>query len=214
MANIEELKDIEGSTHLELEYGERFRGWYFSKIIKESQVLPLNYKGLTYSFKICDYNYRFIMPPKIEFKNGLICYSTGDRLLGVFRFPRDPDGEFVAPIHLKPIDAAVNLSKEEAERALSMKEPLVFEVYKIPQFGFEFIDIDDKDMQGIENITDKDFSEKIKEEFNSFLQNKINEVLDKIRSSRNYLLILANVLDKKLKNLNEIAEMSNQIIHI
>lgn len=211
---VEEIVDIEGSEHLYHSHGDRFLGWYFSKTFKEEISLPLNESGDQYSFKVCDYNYRFIMPPKIDFKGGLLTYSTADRELGVFRFPRNSEGDFIAPISLTPKDLTLTFSDEEAKEMLSMKPPVVFEAFKIPQYGFELFDIGEKCLQDIEYITDKSVSLRVKEDFESLLNKSVNEVLDRIKSTPNFLLILQNLLDKKLKDLNEVSVMTNKIIHI
>jgi hypothetical protein len=212
------LVDVEGAVHLAHEYGERYIGWYFSKKIARHENLPLNYKDtdLSYRFIVSNYNYRFVMPMKIEFVGGLISYSDGDRALGVFRFPRDEKGNFIAPISLKQknIDDMINMSEEEIKDIFSRKGPLVFDAFKIPQYGFEFLDISDFNIQEIGALTDSLFAQKIKDEFNNHLKSHIEEVQAKITSSPNFLLILQNTLDKKLKDLNEVSLMTGNIIHI
>lgn len=216
MDEIEEIKDIEGSSHLFHEYGDRFRGWYFSKAFKRKEVLPLNYKdsGLSHPFSIYSFNYKFIMPSVIKFYGGLITYSLGDRELGVFRFPRNEKGDFVSPIYLSSKDLNEELSKKEFSKILSMKLPITFNAFKIPQYEFEFIELSDDDLQIVANITDRPFVDQIKEEWRHLFNGALNEVLEKIKSSCNYLLILENVLDKKLTDLEGLSVMTDQIIAI
>jgi len=210
------LEDVEGSEHLALEYGERFQGWYSSKTHVRTESLPLNRNDLTYHFNISNYNYRFVMPMKVEFAGGLISYSDGDRALGVFRFPRDENGNFVAPISLKPknIDDVMSLTEGEIKDILSRQMPVVFDAYKVPQYGFEYLDISEFNLQEIGNITDSGYAQEIKNEFEKGLKTHLNEILAKITSTPNFLLILQNILDKKLKDLNETAVMTDNIIHI
>ena len=215
MNDIEEIKDAEGSN-LEHIYGERFCGWYVTKKFLRTQNIPLNYKDfdLSYRFNIFDTRYRFVMPSKLEFSEGLITYSVGDRNLGVFRFPRDSKGNFSAPI---PLDSknlnVVDLSEDEVKKILSKKEPLLFEAFKVPQFGFEFLDLTDHDVQEVAKITDTSFANLIRIEFDNIFLEKTKEILDKIKSTPNYLLILKNTLGRQLRNFSEISVMSGGIIH-
>jgi hypothetical protein len=215
---MEELIDVEGGTHLEIEHGERFLGWYSFKTPIRKEEIPLNYKktALKYEFTICDYNFRFVMPPKIEFVDGFITYSDGERELGIFRFPRDQDGKFCAPISLdqKKLDEMVNSPKEELDKLLLMKPPLVFEAFRIPQYGFELFDLDAQARERISKLTDIDFVESLKREHGDFIVEKTKKIKSNILSICNYLLILRNVLDHQWKDFNEISLMTNKIIHI
>lgn len=212
---IEVLEDVKGGIHLEHEHGERFRGWYFFKTPIRKEELPL-IEDLKYEFNICDYNFRFIMPSKIEYVDGLITYRDGERQLGVFRFPRDRDGKFCAPICLdqKKLDEIVESSKKEIDEMLSMKPPLVFEAFKIPQYGFELFDLDLKAQEQISELTDIDFVETLKGEHEKAILEKTEEIKDKILSISNYLLILRNVLDRHWKDFDEVSQMTNNIIHL
>jgi hypothetical protein len=212
--SVEEIKDVEG-LNLEHIYGEQFRGWYVIKKFLRAETMPLNYKefDLSYRFNIFDNRYRFVMPAKLEFDGKLITYSVGDRNLGVFRFPRDSQGNFSAPIFLGPKSLNVNMSPEEAAEVLSKKPPLVFEAFKVPQYGFELMDVTEKDVQELAIITDSSFAELIKKECGKIFSERTNEVIEKIKSTPNFLLILENTLGRQLRNLNEISVMSNGIIH-
>jgi len=156
------------------------------------------------------------MPPKIEFVDGLITYSDGERKLGIFRYPRDEVGKFCAPISLdeKKLDEMVNSSKEELDKLLSMKSPLVFEAFRIPQYGFELFDLDLKALERISELTDIDFVETLKKMRANFVIQKTALIKSKILSISNYLLILKNVLDYQLKDFNEVELMTDNIIHI
>ena len=75
----EDLKDIEGATSMELEHGERFRGYCLFKKALRTELLPLGHENLTYPFTISNFEIRFLMPPKLEFSGGLVSYSLADR---------------------------------------------------------------------------------------------------------------------------------------
>ncbi len=215
---IEELIDVEGGIHLEIEHGERFRSWYSFKTELRKEEIPLNYKktDLKYEFTVYDHNYRFVMVPKIEFDCGLITYSKGERNLGVFRYPRGPDGKFCAPLSLgqKEIDVVIEKGGVELEKMLSMKPPVVFEAFRIPQFGFELFDLDTPALERISKLTDIDFVESLKREQADFIAAKFSEIKGKILSNPNYLLILQNVLDYQWKDFAEVSLVTNKIIHI
>lgn len=212
------LNDIEGSDHLIHEYGERFEGWYFTKIFLKKEDLPLTYKKtkLTYSFNVYDYNFRFIMPSRIEFVEGLISYSNGERELGIFRFPRDSDERFIAPISLdcNKMNDYMNLSKENVNKLLSLKEPLMFEAFKIPQYGFKLFDLTADIIEDISKDTDKEFVVYVKGLFNRIVKEKTAEIAERIKSGINYLLILRNVLNRQWKNFDEVSLATDEIIHI
>ena len=214
---IEELKDDIDGIRLERDYGDDYRGWYFTKKIVRKESLPLNYKSsdLTYVFNICDFNFHFVMPAKFEFSGGMVAYDKGDRLLGVFRFPRDENGKFVAPYPLSKINKDLtSLTEEDIRKLLAMNKPLVFEAWRIPQFGFEYFDISDFNIKEISDITDIHFAELIKKEHWQIVKDKIDEVKNKIKSIPNFLLILRNVLDYEWRDLNEVSFATDSIIHI
>lgn len=211
----EVLVDLEGFEALAHEHGERFRGWYFSKGEIRKEAHPLNYedRDLTYEFKVSDYNYRFVMPMKIEFSGGMIAYSDAERHLGVFRFPKNDEGRFSAPVKLDIQKELNSLTEEEIEDLLKRREVLTFEAFRIPQFGFEFVSIDDYDLDAIASITDRGFVRGVRATFESELNQRIAEVKRRIESIPNYLLILQNVLDFQLKDMAEVSAMSDKIIH-
>lgn len=213
---IEILEDIKGAVHLEPFHGERFRGWYLFKTALRKEWVWLNYKDKKYEFTVCDFNFRFVMPSKIEFADGLISYSEGERLLGVFRFPRDKHGKFCAPICLdqKKLDEMIEESKKDIEEMLSMKPPLVFEAFRIPQYGFELPDLDSQATERISELTDIDYVGSLKKEHEKIIAQKTEEIKAKILSIPNYLLILRNVLDRHWKDFDEVSRMTDKIIHI
>jgi hypothetical protein len=200
-------------------HGDRFNNWYLFKTYLRDQDLPIGHKTLgSYQFALFDYKYRFIMPKKIQFSAGTITYDDAQRLFGVFRFPRNAQGDFFTPLSVaeiqKKIDAVKNLTQEEVDKLLELSSPVVFQAFKIPRYGFEYIDVSDFNIKEISNQTDPEFAASLKNEFNRILEGKISDVKQKISSSPNYLLILENTLNKELKNFDEIATMSNEIIHI
>lgn len=212
----ETLVDLEGFEAMAPEHGSRFRGWYFSKNELRTETHPLNYKDrdVTFEFMVFDYNYKFVMPMKIEFSGGMIAYSDAERHLGVFRFPRNDKGQFSAPVKMDVQKVINNLTKEEVESLLKKREVLTFEAFRIPQFGFEYVGISDSDLDEIAGLTDRSFAREIREAFESELSQKVEEVKKRIESIPNHLLILQNVLDFQLKDMAEVSFMTNNIIHI
>ena len=65
------LEDIPGSDHLRLTWGDRFRGWYQTVVFNRTELVDIEVKDLTYQFKVCTYEFRFIIPPRIEFFKGI-----------------------------------------------------------------------------------------------------------------------------------------------
>jgi hypothetical protein len=206
---MEYLEDISGADNMEPEWGERFRGWYFFKRPLRKETLSFN--GVTYTVNVCDYHYQFIMPSKLEFSGGLISYSEAERQLGVFRFPRGEDGQFSAPVSMKSlVKDVMNLTSEEIKSLLSNRQVLTFEAFRVPQYGFEFFCVADRDFEDLASVAGQGF----RGEYEALLEGKVNEVKTKITSSPNNLLILRNVLDFELKDLAEVAFMTGGIIHI
>jgi hypothetical protein len=216
--DLGELKDIDGGEHWVLKYGDRFEGWYLVKSFLRKESISLNYKDtdLTCGLNIFDFNVRFIMPPKIEFPAGIISYSTGDRHLGVFRFPRDTEGNFTAPLKLTTEDTSevINLSDAQAREIMNRQAPLVFDAYKIPQYGFHFFDLSEFNLQEIVAITDTGFASELKQEHDRFVSKMYVEIQQRVTSSPNFLLILKNVLNREWQNLEEVAVATGGIIHI
>lgn len=213
----ETLVDLEGFDALVKTCGERFMGWYRSKNRVRMEEHPLSYeeKNLTYNFKVCDYNYKFIMPMKIEFSEGMIAYSDAERHLGVFRFPQKEDGRFSAPVPLnKMVEDVENMTEEEVQELLKNKKVLTFEAFRIPQFGYEYVDIEASDLEDIARLTDRPFARAIREQFEWEVNRREEEVKEKIKSSVNYLLILQSVLDFRQKDMAEVSYMTNNIIHV
>lgn len=213
----EELFDIKEATHLGIDHGERFIGWYlFKKFLKEIE-LPLNYPSdpeKKYSFKIYDYNFRFIMPPSLEYSRGIITYTEGERRFGVFRFPQKSDGTFSNPIIFdKKKNPLKTLTKDQMKDLLGKRKVLTFEAFRIPQFGFEQFFLDDKELDRIADITDRGFARDLRKEYESTINRKTSEVKVKIENHSNYLLILKNVLNLQWRNLEEVAKATDNIIH-
>ncbi len=214
----EQLFDFSTAVHLADVHGERFEGWFLFKTPLKKESHPLNYKDtdLTFQFILSDYNCRFVMPVELEFIEGKISYTEGERKLGVFRFPRDDKGNFAAPCVIKKeeIEIMMDFSEEELKRVLISRKPLVFNAFQIPQFGFEFIDISDYHFKEIEKLTDLEFTALLRDEQSKIIDDKIVEIKEKILFSPNYLLILKNTLNRQWKNLAELAVATNKIIHI
>ena len=159
------------------------------------------------------------MPAKFEFSKGTIKYTKADRIVGVFRFPRNKEGDFFTPLSTKEIQKKIEenlstLTPEQIDKMLELQPPVVFNAFKIPRYGFEYIDVSDFNLKEISDLTDTDFSSNFKNEFNKIIEEKISEVKAKILSLPNYLLILENTLDRQLKDLKEVSFMTNEIITI
>ena len=217
--SVEELKDIEGAVHLALQYGERFEGWYCFKTLLRSESLSLGYSetDLSYRFTICDFNYRFIMPAQIEFMDGRISYSDAERELGVFRFPRDEQGVFTSPMSLQKVKTPQDLAQmteEDIKQLMERPGPLVFEAFRIPQFGYEYFDLTSRDLKEIEGLTSSVFVNGLKVKYEAVIEEKMKEIREKITSLPNTLLILKNVLCQRWKDLDEVSKATNGIIHI
>lgn len=220
----EKLEDITGSDHLEHEWGERFRGWYRTMVFDRTQQIELPGDDLTYQFKVSKYQYRFIISPRVEFYKGLgeggkaeygiISYSEPERLFGIFRYPMDEQGNFVAPLSMEKIqEQVINLSHDEKLELLKNRKVLTFEAFKIPYFGFEYFTISDGDFEVVEKLAGTDFMSSIRGTYTKELEHRILYIKQRISGLPNYLLILQNVLDRKLTNDEEIAQMSGGIIH-
>jgi len=221
-----DVTDIDGSENLEHEWGDRFRGWYLTKTPLKAETFPLGIDDLTYRFTVCDYNIRFIMPSKLEFIDGLITYTPAERLLGVFRFPRNQDGFFAAPVTLKQkeIGKLLEMTPEQIQELIGKREVLTFEAFRVPQFGFEFLSISEKDFIEIERLTGGNryrvitgttakFSKEFRQHYETKLNAKFDEVKEKIKSTPNNLLILENTLNRNLA-VQEISSMTSGIIHV
>jgi hypothetical protein len=213
--------NFDDAVPLSMKYGERFNNWYMFKTFLRKQNLPLAYKDLdlNYLFTVWDYNYRFLMPDKFEFSRGTISYTNAERILGVFRFPRNAEGDFFTPLSMKEIQEKVKegmnkLSQQEIDKLFELKSPVVFNAFKIPQYGFEYIDVSDFNLKEISDITDPEFVTTFKVKFDQIIEEKVEEVKKKILSIPNYLLILENTLDRQLRDLKEVSIMTNEIIHI
>jgi hypothetical protein len=213
----EDLVDIEGFDHMAHDWGERFTGWYMAKVPLDKQTVPLNYKDtdLSYTFTVADYHYQWFMPSILEFSSGTITYSDGHRRLGVFRFPKDAEGKFGAPLpNGKTQEELITLSEEEIRELVSNREVLTFEAFRIPQYGFHYLTISDHEFDELAKITDPDFAKQIQGHFEGELATKITEVKEKIEATPNYLLILRNVLDFHLTDMREMISMTGGILYI
>jgi hypothetical protein len=221
---IEVLEDVKGSDHMELEWGYRFRGWYRTKTFKKTVSLSLGPNDLTYQFKICDYQFKFILPARVEFfkgigeegklEYGIISYGEGERLLGVFRYPMGMDGYFAAPLTTQQIEKQwMDLTPEQVKELVQKKKVLTFEAFRIPFFGFEYFSLSESDFSEIKGIANEDVSSSIRRTYERETESKIDNVKEKILSLPNYLLILQNVLDLHWRNETEISTMTGGILH-
>jgi len=212
----EEVKDIEGSENMEPEWGERFRGWYLTKTEKSCDLQSVGFQDYQYPLRICDYNYRFIMPSKLDFEDGLITYTAGERLLGVFRFPRDADGKYSSPIswNRKQVEGLLSMSEEQLKELLQKSEVLTFEAFRTSQFGFEFLDLSPVDFAKISMVTGSAFLSEFRQRYETELNRRIEEVKFKIRSAPNNLFILLSILNRRAPDMKEVLLMTDGIIHL
>ena len=213
----EEVKDIEGSEHMEHEWGDdRFRGWYLTKTEMNCEPQELGFEDVKHPLRVSDYNYRFIMPSIIDFVDGIITYTPAERLLGVFRFPRDVDGKYLSPVTLDrdTIEGLLNMSEDQLKDLLKNREVLTFEACRTPQFGFEFLDLTSVDFARIELATCAKFRKSFQDQFDVELKRRIEEVKTKIRSTPNNLFILLSVLNRRGPDLKEVTLMTDGLIHV
>lgn len=220
----EYLEDIKGSDHLELDWGYRFRGWYRTQSFKKTESVSLGPNDLTYQFKVCEYQFRFILPSRVEFykgigeegkvEYGIISYGEGERLLGVFRYPLGTDGFFAAPLTTVDIQKQlVDLTPEQVKDLIQKKKVLTFEAFRIPFFGFEYFSLSEFDFSEIKKVAGEDVTSSIRRTYETEVEHKLDTVKEKILSLPNYLLILQNVLDLHWRNEKEISTMTGGILH-
>jgi hypothetical protein len=218
------VEDIPGSTHLKDLWGDRFRGWYQTQIFKRTELISLEVQDLTYQFKVCDFQFRFIIPPRVEFCKGLnsegkieygvIDYSQEHRLLGVFRYPLDEKGFFSSPITVEKINSDIlTLSTQDMKDLIKKKKVLTFEAFRTPFFGFEYFNLSQSDLNEITALAGDLVSDTIRGTYEKDLASKMSIVKEKIESLPDNLLILQNILDRKYTNEKEISEMTRNIIH-
>jgi hypothetical protein len=221
---IEYVEDIPGSEHLKELWGDRFRGWYQTAQFKRTELISLEVQDLTYQVKVCDFQFRFIIPPRIEFFRGLnpegkteygiIDYSMEQRLLGVFRYPLDENGFFSSPLSTEKIrESFMFLSEQEMKDLISRKKVLTFEAFRIPFFGFEYFSMKEKDFNEITILAGDSISDSIRSSYEKEMSDRMLIVKEKIESLPNDLLILQNILDRKYTNEKEISEMTGGVIH-
>jgi hypothetical protein len=221
---IEYLEDIAGSDHLKHLWGDRFRGWYQKTIFNRTELISLGVDDLTYQLKVCTFEFRFIIPPRVEFfkgigaegklEYGIIDYSEPERLLGVFRYPLDEKGFFASPIRDQKIDENIlNLSVEDIQNLINKKKVLTFEAFRVPYYGFQYFNIKEKDFNEISIIAGNSVSDSIRGTYEKEMSVRMSTVKEKIESSPNILLILQNILDRKLVDEKEISTMTGNIIH-
>lgn len=207
----ETLVDLDDGEHLYLKYGDRFLNWYMFKSLKKKETLPLGKDDLSMEFDIVEFEVKFIMPPMVKVSEGLISYSTGERLLGMFRFPRNLDGEFLSPFSKKDTRDWSGITPEELSR---MPHPLVFEAFRIPVHTFQYADFTENTFKKIADLCGAEQAEVFKSRYDEMLQVTLGKISDKIKSGLNFLLILEDVLCRKRIDLDKVAVETDNIIHI
>ena len=218
------VEDIPGSIHLKDTWGDRFRGWYQTQLFKRTELISLKPGDLTYQLKVCDFQFRFVMPPRVEFlkgidaegkiEYGIIDYSQEQRLLGVFRFPLGEKGFFASPLSTEKIRSDfMFLTAQEMKDLIKNKKVLTFEAFRVPFFGFEYFNMTESDFNEITILAGDTVSDTIRSTYKRDMEERMSIVKEKIKCLPNNLLILQNILDQKYINEKEISEMTGSIIH-
>jgi len=213
--SVEILEDIPGAVHLEPLYGSRFKSYYLFKKVLDTFHMINGLDGSVFLLPAYIFEVRFIMPPHIKFPGGIISYSLAEREFGVFRFPRDQFGDFVSPIavHIN-LNELNNITQQEIETLLTRPQPLVFDAYKIPYHGFEFVDLSECKLNEIETVCGLDYATRVKHDYDEKYEQLMKIILDKINRMSDYLLILENILYRYRINLDEVVKETDGIIHI
>lgn len=212
---VQDIVDIGGAEHLALRYGDRFEGYYLFKNFKRIEHKPLGWNDLTYGFKVYQYLVKFVMPARLSFGGGEISYTEGERLFGLFRFPRDKNGSFTNPLILNDLMNRVGkMTKDDVNALLQIPHPLVFHAYKTPHHWFEYIDINQAEFNEIEGLTSKDHVALLRAELARIVDDRIAVILDKVAKSPNTLLILRDTLNGKRTNYDELSTISEGLISI
>jgi hypothetical protein len=220
---MEYIGNINSAEHLEPKWGERFRSWYVTEVFNRKEKF-IGSDDWTYDLNVFDYQYRFIMPSRIEFSKGInedgkivygvINYTESERLLGVFRFPQESGGFFAAPLNItKTIEIVKNFSSDQLKELINKKKVLTFEAFRIPFFGFQFFKIMDSDFEEIEKLRGVNFANYLRDSYIRDRDDRLNEIKLKITALPNNLLILQNVLDLRWTDEKEISMMTEGIIH-
>jgi len=211
-----ELFDVQGAENLAHQHGDRFLGYYHFQNKLGLSKIPLGVHDLSYEFTLVKHTVRFVIPSNIEFNNGIISYADPERQLGMFRYPRDRQGNFCTPLNIsKEIqDAVISLTPEAMEKLLNAPRPLLFEAFRIPFHRFEFYDLTEQNLQEIERLTDADFMQSVKQRHAEVVDATFKDILSKIEASPNYLLILQKVLNREMTDFDAVSKATNNIIHI
>ena len=207
----ETLVDLDDAEHLYLKHGDRFLNWYMFKSFNKKETLPLGKDSLSMEFDISEFTVKFVMPSTIKVSDGMISYSTGERLLGMFRFPRNLEGDFLSPFSKKDGRDWSKITPEELAR---MPHPLVFEAFRIPTHTFQYSDLTDSALVKITELCGAEHAEIFKLRHGEMLQAALGKILERIESGHNFLLILGEVLCRKRVDLDEVAAETDKIIHI
>jgi len=194
------------------DWGDRFQGWYLFKKRIRREPISLEHE-VTYPINISDYRYQFIMPAVLKFSNGLITYTDADRRFGVFRFPRERDGKFNVPIALSDVKNYMTLTEEQLKALVKNREVLTFKAFSIPQYGFEFFDIETEEFHSMEQICNTLSIAEFQLHYLKELESRTEQVKTKIINGVDYLSILLDVLNLKEKDLEKVSQLTNNVIY-
>jgi hypothetical protein len=206
-------------------WGERFRCWHRFQTFSGTEIIQLipEMPDLTYRLNVFDYQFKFILPERVEFLRDIndgkveyctIKYKEAERLHGVFRYPMNEKGFFMVPLNIDQLNEEIKkLSEKDIEELIRRKKVLTFEAFRIPFSGFKYYLISGSDFEGIGKLAGTDVSSSIRRGYEAELESRISAVKKKIKSLPDYLLILQNILDLKYRNEKEISVMTDNIIH-
>ena len=91
------------------------------------------------------------------------------------------------------------LSEEDIKKLLQAPSPLVFEAFRIPKYGFDYMDISEANFAEIEELSNTNFSVKLRQEYDQKIASLMAEIRLKITSGCNFLLILQNTFGPLLE---------------
>jgi len=222
--SVEYVEDVPGSDHLQDLWGsDRFRGWYQTKTFKRTEHISLEKDDLTYKLNVFNFQYRFIIPARVEFYKGLnsegkmeygiIDYTLPERMLGVFRYPLGKDGFFSSPIRSEKLDNILNLSEDEIKDLIKDRKVLTFEAFRIPYHGFDYFLMTENNFKEIEKLAGDIISNSIRDTYEKTMAKNVSIVKEKIEENPNNLSILQNILDRKYTDEKDISTMTENVVH-
>ena len=188
----EYVEDVPGSDSLQVIWGsDRLRGWYQTQKFNSTEHINLK-DDITYKINIFDFQYRFIIPARVEFcqginsdgkiEYGIIDYSLAERLLGVFRYPLSKGGFFAAPVRSEKLDKNfLNLSEEELKDLINDKKVVTFEAFRVPFYGFKYPYMTSNDFKEIKILAGDSISNSVRDTYEKTMAQNTAIVKEKNR---------------------------------